>query len=398
MPVLLQINVTANWGSTGKIAEQIGREAMAHGWESYIAYGRHCNPSKSELIKIGNRFDTYSHFVGQRIFDNEGLCSRSSTKKLIQKIKEIKPDIVHLHNIHDHYMNYKLLFEYLNGSEIKVIWTMHDFWSVTGHCMHFINKRCDRFETACYNCPMRNVFPKSIFDRSRRNYELKKRLFLVNNNMTIVAVSDWVASQLKRSFLKNMPINVIHNGIDITQFKPIKFHADLLDGQFVIMSVASQWKHDKGLGHYIALSKMLDPDEVIVLVGVDTSLKAQLPKNIVCLSPIFDTERLAGFYSRADVVTIMSGAETFGLTVVEGYACGTPAVVFNNTAPPYLITKNTGYVVADGDVDAMYHAIKQIKHKGKEHYAKSCRQIATEKYDKHLSTLKYVSLYNSILQ
>ena len=54
---LLQINVAANWGSHGRIAEEIGLEAMAQGWESYIAYGRYANPSKSHIVKIGDLFD-----------------------------------------------------------------------------------------------------------------------------------------------------------------------------------------------------------------------------------------------------------------------------------------------------------------------------------------------------
>ncbi len=57
MPKVLQINVVANWGSTGRIAEQIGEKAMARGWKSYIAYGRMWNPSKSQLIKIGSRIN-----------------------------------------------------------------------------------------------------------------------------------------------------------------------------------------------------------------------------------------------------------------------------------------------------------------------------------------------------
>ncbi len=397
MPKLLQINVTANWGSTGKIAELIGCEAISQGWESYIAYGRYCNPSQSKLIRVGGKLNTYPHFAGQRILDNEGLWSRAATKRLIHRIEEIKPDIIHLHNIHDHYLNYKLLFEYLNKSDIKVVWTMHDFWAVTGHCMHFVSKSCDRFETGCHDCPMHKVYPKSLIDRSQRNYMLKKRLFCANKSMTIVAVSDWVAGHLRRSFLGKMPIHVIHNGIDLTQFQPTPLAPDLFAGKFVIMSVASQWKHDKGIEHYIDLSTLLEPDEVIVLVGGDLALKAQLPENIVCLSPISEAERLAALYTRADVVTIMSSAETFGLTVVEGYACGTPAVVFDNSAPPLLITPKTGFVVPDGDVDAAYRAIKEIKNKGKVHYTEACKQLASEKYDKTISMLRYISLYNSIL-
>ena len=92
MPKVFQINVTANWGSTGKIAEQIGSCAIQHGWDSYLAYGRMSNPSKNSLIKIGNQLYVYEHYIENKLFDNEGLASRYATVKLINKIKEILDD------------------------------------------------------------------------------------------------------------------------------------------------------------------------------------------------------------------------------------------------------------------------------------------------------------------
>ena len=86
MPKVFQINVTANWGSTGKIAEQIGSCAIQHGWDSYLAYGRMSNPSKNSLIKIGNQLYVYEHYIENKLFDNEGLASRYATVKLINKI------------------------------------------------------------------------------------------------------------------------------------------------------------------------------------------------------------------------------------------------------------------------------------------------------------------------
>ncbi|MEE0926511.1 MAG: glycosyltransferase, partial [Bacteroidales bacterium] len=163
MPKLLQINVTANWGSTGKIAEQIGLKAMEHGWESYIAYGRDSNPSKSKLIKVGCMLNVYEHYLENRLFDNEGLASRIPTKKLIKQIEKLKPDIIHLHNIHDHWLNYKILFEYLNSINTPIVWTQHDCWAFTGGCMHFVHTNCEKWKNECEKCPQKS---KSI-DRSK---------------------------------------------------------------------------------------------------------------------------------------------------------------------------------------------------------------------------------------
>lgn len=409
MPKLLQINITANWGSTGKIAEQIGVRAQQHGWDIYLAYDRYCNPSAAHLIKVGGKWDMYMHYGEQTVFDNEGLCSRGATRELVRQIEEIKPDVVHLHNIHDHYLNYRILFEYLNQTNIKVVWTFHDFWPVTGHCMHFVSKDCHRYETECHDCPMQRVFPKTIMDRSRKNYQLKKQLFTACKNLTIVPVSEWVGEMTRKSFLKDKPIRVIHNGIDVNVFKPTMFDSlpnlsellitfqNLTQGKFVIMSVASQWAFDKGLEDYKRISTMLKDDEVIVLVGVSDEIKKSLSHNIIGISRTSNTTELAALYTRADVITILSSAETFGLTVVEGYACGTPAVVYDNTAPPSLITPETGFVVENHNYRMAYSAIQQIKLNGKQHYTDACISLAREKYDKDMCFEKYVDLYEELL-
>lgn len=399
MPTLLQINVTCNWGSTGKIAELIGQEAIAQGWKSYIAYGRNYNKSESIKIKVGSKSSVYSHYFTQRIFGNEGLCSKRATIKLIEAIKQIKPDIIQLHNIHDHFLNYKLLFEYLNTTDIQVVWTMHDFWAVTGHCMHFVGAACDRFKTGCHHCPMKKFYPKSIFDRSGQNYKLKRDLFKTNNNLTLVAVSQWVADVLAESFLNDKPIKVINNGIDLSVFKPTnnqEFEQRVKD-KFVIMSVASQWRHDKGLEDYKTISRFLANDEVIVLVGVDDIIISELPSNIIGFKRTENLRELAGLYSRADVITILSSAETFGLTVIEGYACGTPAVVYNNTAPPALITPQTGFVVENHNPMAAYNAIQEIKRRGKRHYSEQCIELASKRYDRRKCSECYLDLYEGLI-
>lgn len=409
MPKLLQINVACNWGSAGKIAEQIGMCAMSHGWESYIAYGRSMNPSSSKLIKIGSKYDVYEHYIENRLIDNEGLASRRSTREFIRKIDFIKPDIVHLHNIHDHYLNFRILFEYLNQTDINVVWTFHDFWAVTGHCMHFVSKDCHRYENECCNCPMQKVFPKTLIDRSHKIYQQKKQLFTACKNLTIVPVSEWVGEMTHKSFLKEKPIKVIHNGIDVSIFKPtmydsISIHSEQLlafqnqtKGKFVIMAVASQWVYDKGLEDYKLISSILQDDEVIVLVGISNNIRKNLPKNMIGIGHTNDVTELAALYTRADVVTILSSAETFGMTVVEGYACGTPAVVYDNTAPPSLITPDTGLVVENGNWHAAYDAIQKIKLNGKKHYTDACIALAHEKYDKDMCFEKYVELYEELL-
>jgi glycosyltransferase involved in cell wall biosynthesis len=174
MPTLLQVNSVANTGSTGHIAEDIGKLALAHGWESYIAYGRKALTSESRLIRIGNKLDVLWPVFVTRMFDLHGLASRIATKKFVRQIERIKPDVIHLHNIHGYYLNYKILFKYLAKSGVPVVWTLHDCWALTGHCSHYTFAKCEQWETsdACKKCPQKKSYPScKLFSHSAYNFK-----------------------------------------------------------------------------------------------------------------------------------------------------------------------------------------------------------------------------------
>src|SRR5690606_26773823 len=145
--------------------------------------GRCVRPSDSILIKIGSDWDIKMHGLQTRIFDNHGMASKIATKKLIKQIKQINPNIIHLHNIHGYYLNYAILFEYLNELNIPIVWTLHDCWSITGHCTYFSFVGCNKWKSECYSCPQKKSYPTSWFiDRSKENFRLKKKHFTSLSN------------------------------------------------------------------------------------------------------------------------------------------------------------------------------------------------------------------------
>lgn len=395
MPILLQINVTANWGSTGKIAESIGSAAMKAGWESYIAYGRWYNLSKSHLVKIGRRWDKYFHFAEQRIRDNEGLCSRYATKKLIKQIEEIRPSIVQLHNIHDHYLNYRLLFEYLNKTNTKVVWTLHDCWAFTGHCFHFVTADCKRWHKGCHDCPLKNIFPKTFLDRSKDNFELKECLFCGCKNLTVVPVSDWMAGFVKQSFLKDKRIEVIKNGVDLSVFKPTGVIAD--DKTFNVLAISSVWNDDKGLGDIFKLRELLPSTYMITVVGLSEKQIRKLPLGILGIQRTQDVDALVKLYSNANVLINPTYADTFPTVNLEALACGTPVVTYRTGGSPEAVSPGTGAVVEQGDIFSMAEAIKSICGSDRRLYMVECRKKAEDCFDKDKCFARYIELYDDLL-
>lgn len=392
MPKILQINVTANWGSTGKIEEQIGVCAMTHGWKSFVAYGRYSNPSKSVMVKVGTKFDTFVHYATQRIWDNEGLCSCRATRKLIEEIKQISPDVIQLHNIHDHYLNYELLFEFLNQSDIRVVWTFHDCWAFTGHCMHFVTKNCDRWKSGCHDCLMRGEYPKTLFDRSERNWFLKKDLFAKNKNLTIVACSQWIADFVKDSFFRGKNTIVINNGVDLNVFKPL--NVEPRKG-VKILAVSNVWHREKGLYDIFELREMLPNNYYITIVGLAPGQTKELPKGITGITRTQNVHELVRLYSEADVLINPTYADTFPTVNLEALACGTPVITYRTGGSPEAIDEKTGIVVEQGNVKALCDAVLQLKNNPLS--SSDCRERAVALFDKDKCFEKYIALYNSLL-
>lgn len=397
MPKLLQINVTANWGSTGKIAEQIGLCAMEHGWDSYIAYGRMMNPSKNQLIKIGSKFDVYFHYAEGKFLDNEGLASRWATKSFLKQLDVMKPDVVHLHNIHDHYLNYLMLFKYLAEKKIPVVWTQHDQWATTGHCA-FNLCGCERWKIGCHDCPLSKWYS---LDRSSRNYQLKKSLLAGIPSLTIVPVSEWLADNIRQSYLKERPIKVIHNGIDISTFSPQPITAHdrycIDSNKKIILGVAAVWDTHKGLDDFYELSKRLPADEyTIVIVGQQTKVLASIEGGcqMVFIQRTQNALELAKLYSSAAVFVNPTYQDNYPTTNLEAMACGTPVITYRTGGSPESVDADTGIVIEQGDVEGLVTTIKRLS---KDDYAEACRKKAVREFDNKKCFNPYILLYNKLL-
>lgn len=365
MPTLLQINVTANWGSTGKIAEQIGQCAIKNGWTSYIAYRWNYHPSMSKLIRVSGKYGIYFHYLGNFLLDKEGLFSSRDTKQLITRIKEIKPDVIHLHNIHDHWLNYKLLFEYLNQTDIKIVWTFHDCWAFTGHCAYFDYSGCEKWKTCCKQCPSLKEYPPCFgVDQSKRNFELKKKLFTGLDNMVIVTPSQWLADLVKESFLAEYPVRVVHNDINHSVFhqnvKPAIL-PDNLKSKRIILGVASIWEKRKGLADFLALSKLISDEYQIVLVGLSKYQIKQLPENVTGITHTADAKELASLYAVADVFVNLTYEDNYPTTNLEAQACGTPVISYE-TGGSTESAREYGIVVKKGDLSAVASIINNKKY------------------------------------
>lgn len=406
MKNILQINTIVNSGSTGRIAEEIGKLVMKYGWNSYIAYGRGDRPSNSDLIKVGNNLDLYQHVLETRVFDNHGLSSKRATNELIKKIKIINPDIIHLHNIHGYYLNYKLMFDFLKEIDKPVIWTLHDCWSFTGHCAFYDYVNCKKWQTGCDQCPQIHSYPKSLFtDNSKNNYQNKRLIFNSLRRLLLVPVSNWLSNQLKKSFLNGVPSKVIRNGIDLNVFRPTLTDFSFLEkykidhSKKIILGVASVWEHRKGFDDFLSLSDFLDDNYLILLIGLDNYQlnKIKSFNNIIGFSRTESTEELVIFYNLATVFFNPSREDNYPTTILESIACGTPVITYDTGGCKEALSDDVGYLVNVSDFEKIVSTINLISLNGISFYNIRCRDHAELNFDREIKFKEYMRIYKDLI-
>ncbi len=389
---IFQINSTCGFGSTGRIAVDILKELEKNGGEGIIAYGRNSAPENVNSYRIGSDLDVKIHGVLSRITDRQGFYSSSATKKLIEKIKDYNPDIIHLHNIHGYYLNVAILFDFLKEYNKPIVWTLHDCWAFTGHCAYFSFNGCEKWKTECNTCPLKKDYPTSlVMDNSKKNYQQKKELFTKPQNITFVTPSNWLKDLTEKSFLGKYPVKVINNGIDLTKFKPTESdfrEKNNLQDKFMILGVASVWEERKGLKDFIKLNEMLSENEKIVLVGLDDNQLATLPEDIIGIKRTSSIEELAEIYSAADVFVNPTYEDNYPTTNLEAISCGTPVVTYITGGSPESVFEGNGFSVPQGDVKGIYDAIKKVD---------GCKTPTKDFFDASKRYKEYVDLYKEIL-
>jgi putative colanic acid biosynthesis glycosyltransferase len=399
---LLQINTVLNSGSTGHIAEEIGITAMTEGHGSYIAAAYTNRPSSSEVVKIGSDTDRKIHGVKTRLSDRHGFGSKRATIQLIERIKEIDPDIINLHNIHGYYLNIEVMFEYLKNAGKPIVWTLHDCWPFTGHCAHYQYVNCNKWKTQCHHCPNINGYPASwLVDNSRGNYSRKKEIFSKVDNLTIVVPSGWLHDQLPDSFLKNYPARLIYNGINTDIFKPgdkFLIRSRLgIGSRKLILGVSGIWSHQKGLNDFFQIREKLDKDVAIVLVGLNKEQAKRLPEGITGIERTESISELVDLYSAADVFVNPTYVDNFPSVNIEALSCGTPVVTYNTGGSPEAVDQNTGLVVEKGNIKELIKAVLTVINTTDRYTSDMCRERVISLFSAKERFGDYLRLYEEIL-
>lgn len=396
MMTVVEIN-SYNFGSTGNIMVEIANSAR----ESGIRCVTSCPDARSmrrrplaDHIYIGTRLGRNLHLLLARLTGFNGCFSIVDTLLFLRKLDRIHPDLIHLHNLHNCYINLPLLFRYIAAKGIPVVWTLHDCWSFTGKCTYYAYVRCERWKRGCCNCPQLSDYPAACADTSAWMWGKKRRWFTQPKNMTLAVPSHWLEEQVKRSFMSHYPVRVIPNGIDLTVFRPGSgdFRATHhLQDKKIVLGVAFGWERRKGLDVFVRLSEELGSGYQIVLVGTDAGIDQTLPPCMISIHRTGDRRELAEIYSAADVFVNPTREEVLGMVNLEALACGTPVVTFQTGGSPECIDSTCGVSVPCGDFPDLLSEIIRIC-ETEPYSAEACRKRALL-FDQRDRYREYVQLY-----
>lgn len=398
MRVIL-IDVNYKKSSTGKIVFDLASQLISDGHVAKVLYGRGSDSFDDIGEKISLDFEIYFHALMNRISGLVGFFSYFATRRLINKIKKFRPDVVHLHELHGYYLNIKSVVDFLKEMKIPVIWTFHCEFMYTGKCGYAYD--CEQWKTECTSCPQLKEYPASLFfDFTNFMFNQKKKYMNDFENLRIVCPSLWLANRVQQSFLQNKKISIINNGIDTENiFYPRKSknitNKYNLSGKKVILAVAPNIMDERKGGSWILkIAEQFDDDYRFIMIGLESELNNP-PKNVISIRRTDNQIQLAEYYSIADIFLICSKRENFPTTCLEALACGTPVIGFDEGGTAETAPLPYGRFAAYGDLYTIKKYIEgffrgEILYKSPQ----ECRDFAVKNYSKESMYSNYLKLFD----
>lgn len=396
---VVQINVIYGKESTGTIVKDIGAALKNEGITPYYIYQQPNEKIECGYI-IGNKIDRIKHALFTRLSGKQAYSSKRSTKKAIKWMESLKPDIVHLHNLHGNFINLNMLCDYLTQNDIPTVITLHDCWLFTGKCTHFVTCGCEKWQDKCGKCPqIKKEVPSWFFDNTAKVLKDKTNHLNAIKDLTLVGCSEWIINLANCSLLRPKRLLTIRNGIDTSIFtpRPVELRKKYgTDNKFAVLGMADKWCQSANREGVIKIISSLGEGTVFIIVGCNDQQKELfcVYKNVICFGYINSRDELAEIYSACDVFVNLTHADTLPTVNMESICCGTPVITFNVGGSPELIDEDDGFVVEEWDFNGIIDKIKTIYLNGLDFNINEKQK----KFNKNMCFDNYIKLYRHILE
>ena len=389
---VLHLNSCFGKGGAASIVEDLHKGLLeSPNYESTVlvadCYKQH---NDKKIIVLNSLLNRYLNILIARMSGLDSIYYPFfNKKKLVQLIAE--SDIIHIHNLHGYYFELKNL-ELLNDK--PVVWTIHDYWPITGRCAYF--RKCNKWLDGCGHCQHKDYYPKILFfDFSKYLLANKIRIICKLKNLNIVTVSKESQNVVRNSYLKNHPIYTIYNCINLTLSSKHQVNSSFNILYCVNLSPL------KGFVDFVEIINLLQPKKKYVI----HTFGDKIPKNylkkllsngarIIEYGYIHDRKIMSSLYAKSDVFITTSYDETFGLTTIEALSQGTNVIAYDLPVMKEILSNN-GFLVRLGDTNLF---AKMIQEFFELKLAKSKKDLINYSniFSKENMINQYIALYNKI--
>lgn len=312
-------------------------------------------------------------------------------------------DLVHYHIIHSGFLSMQSLPAMT--AEKPSLWTLHDPWAMTGHCIHPFS--CQRWKTGCGQCPDLKTDFAIQRDTTALNFRLKRMAYR-RSNFEILVASSWMENMVRQSpLMDGVPVHKVPFGLDLDFFKPgdqAAAKARLgIEPHRLVLCFRSVVNDFKGLQYVIEALDRLQTQVPICLLTLNDKGRIEKFKDrfqVVELGWTNDDSVMQDVYSATDLFLMPSLADSFGLMAVEAMACGKPTICFEGTALPEVVfTPEAGLAVPSRDSAALAAAMERLIGDPQERLARGARsrQLAEQNYDIRLQAERMVDVYERVI-
>lgn len=328
----------------------------------------------------------------------------TSAKQIVELQEFQEADLIHLHIIHSGYFS---MGDIHMISDLKpTIWTLHDPWAMTGHCIH--PKSCERWKIGCGSCPDLRTSKPLLFDTTKFLFEYKKKSYK-KANFDIVVASKWMQNMVEQSpiFDDSVPVHRIPFGLDLDFFHN-RDTADMRDNlgipnDALTICFRSDYNEFKGLKYILeALEKIHSEQQIyiITLSGKPLSGKLGNKFKVIDVGWTNDPVTLRDAMIAADIFLMPSIAEAFGVMAIEAMACSKPIIVFDGTSlEEVTFAPDVGVSVPMKNSDELARALQHLIDNPEERERRGAqgRKMAERHYDENLHVDRMVELYQKVL-
>lgn len=372
-------------GSTGQIASLLSKEANKQGIETRCFYGRNRNKD-SDWIFIGtNKFVTKLNNLFVYLTGKVGHFHKRNSRRLVRELKKFNPDIIHIHNVHNNYLNFPIFFEYLSTFKGKVIITLHDQFLFSGHC-GCIPSLCNKYQNGCGNCEYKHIYQKVLRDRTKELLREKQNYLSYINDLTLVSPSSWLNEFVNHSYLSTRKHIVINNGISFGNRLIEKSKSNKIR----LLFVSSIWADYKGPKFINELNHLIDHNKYeLIVVGNIEKHGVHFEKGINYLGSKTN-EEIEKIMCNSDIFITPTLFDTFPTVLLESLSCGLPIIAFKTGGCLEIVSEDVGVFAKEKSASSLLEAIEGFDFSK---YTKENCINRSKLYSVEKMSNKYIDLY-----